>query len=231
MRNIAKLVSLALLVAVTPPLSACNKAEPTPPKSYTSPTSGAPNEAWSRLLRMLWPRLYAQAEPVAKPRTATGDDATDDSAKPGELKGPKKAHNPTDAWNARDVEPKHSVQHRRPRAGQHPASARHRRDAESHKAGQHPKACECRVGRRGRTAVIDEQQSRPGAAQVAQIADRGVPTGNPKQLTGARESASASARRAAAQIPEGGGAHPSAESIAWRPSQNPNELIASSQSI
>jgi hypothetical protein len=34
-----------------------------------------------------------------------------------------------------------------------------------------------------------------------------------------------------AQIPEAGGDHPSAEWIAWRPSQNPNELMASSRSI
>jgi hypothetical protein len=150
MRNIGKLVSLALLVAVTPLLSTCDKAEQTPPKSHVSPTYGSPNEAWSRLLRTLWPRLYARAEPVPKSTPAPGTDATDASAvNPGDLKGP------------RDVEPKPSIQHRRPRAEQHPASTRHRRDAESQKAGhtQHRKACECRVGRRGRTAVIDEQQS------------------------------------------------------------------------
>src|SRR5215470_455958 len=105
MRNIGKLVSLALVVAVTPLLSTCDKAEPTPPKSHVSPTYGSPNEAWSRLLRTLWPTLYVRAAPVAKSTTATGADATDASAaNPGDLKGP------------RDVEPKPSIQHRRPRA-------------------------------------------------------------------------------------------------------------------
>jgi hypothetical protein len=149
MRNIGKLVSLALLVAVTPLLSTCDKAEPTPPKSHVSPTYGSPNEAWSRLLRTLWPRLYARAEPVPKSTPAPGTDATDASAvNPGDLKGP------------RHVEPKPSIQHRRPRAEQHPASTRHRRHAEGHKAGhtQHRKACECRISRRGRTAVLDVQQ-------------------------------------------------------------------------
>jgi len=210
MRNIGKLVSLALLVAVTPLLSTCDKAEPTPPKSHVSPAYGSPNEAWSRLLRALWPTLYVRADPVPVPKPTPGPD-TDGLKGPGE------------------VEPKPSIH--RPRAEQHSASTRHRRDAESHKAGhtQHRKACECRIGRRGRTAVLDVQHSRAGAAQVAQIADRGisVPTRNPKRLT----AVSASAQRATAQIPEAGTAHPSAEWIAWRPNQNPNELVASRRSI
>ena len=123
MRNIGKLVGLALLVAVTPLLSTCNKAEQTPPKSHVSPMYGSPNDAWSRLLRTLWPRLYVRAAPVAKSTTAS------------DLKGPKKEHNAYDAWGTRDVEPKPSIQRRRPRAEQHPASTRHRRDAERQKAG------------------------------------------------------------------------------------------------
>ena len=133
MRNIGKLVGLALLVAVTPLLSTCNKAEQTPPKSHVSPMYGSPNDAWSRLLRTLWPRLYVRAAPVAKSTTAS------------DLKGPKKEHNAKehnakehnayDAWGTRDVEPKPSIQRRRPRAEQHPASTRHRRDAERQKAG------------------------------------------------------------------------------------------------
>ena len=54
MRNIGKLVSLALVVAVAPLLSACNKAEQAQPKSYVSL-----NEAWSWLQRTLWPPTRA----------------------------------------------------------------------------------------------------------------------------------------------------------------------------
>src|SRR5262245_54462365 len=102
MRNIGKLVSLALLVAVTPLLSTCDKAEPTPPESHVSSTYGSPNEAWSRLLRTLWPTLYGRAEPGAKSTTATGADATDArAAKPDYVNGPKNA---AGARKGRDVE-------------------------------------------------------------------------------------------------------------------------------
>src|SRR5262249_35903434 len=99
MRNIAKLVSLALLVAVTPLLSTCDKAEPTPPKSHVSPTYGSPNEAWSRLLRTLWPTLYVRAEPGATP---------------------KNEHDAAGAEKGRDVESERSGERRGPRAEHHP---------------------------------------------------------------------------------------------------------------
>jgi hypothetical protein len=163
MRNIGKLVSLALLVAVAPLLATCNKAEQEQPKSYVSP-----NEAWSRLHRTLWPTQYGEPIPlpVARSTTATHDAIDDGAANPGYLEGPKKEHTAADARER-------SAQRRRSRAEHHPASTRHRREAVQHGPGraQHRKA---RDDRRGRTAVLDVQRSRADAAQVAQIADRGI---------------------------------------------------------
>jgi hypothetical protein len=177
MRNIGKLVSLALLVVVTPLLSTCDKAEPTPPKSHVSPTYGSPNEAWSRLLRTLWPTLYVRAEPGAKSTTATGADATDASAaKPDYVNGPKDEHDAAGAGKGRDVESERSGERRGPRAEHHPAATRHHREAVPHgrARAQHRKAREPKIGGRGRTAVLDVQHSRASAAPVAEIADRGI---------------------------------------------------------
>src|SRR6476660_5588909 len=128
MRNIGKLVSLALLVAVTPLLSTCDKAEPTPPKSHVSPTYGSPNEAWSRLLRTLWPTLYVRAEPGAKSTAATDAGA----AKPDYVNEPKNEHDAAGAGKGRDVESERSGERRGPGAEHHPAATRHHREAVRH---------------------------------------------------------------------------------------------------
>jgi hypothetical protein len=138
MRNIGKLVSLALLVAVTPLLSTCDKAEPTPPKSHVS--RGSPNEACSRLLTTLWPTLYVRAEPGARP---------------------KNEHDAPGAGKGRDGESERSGERRGPRAEDHPADTRDHKEAvtQGRARAQHRKAREPKIGGRGRTALIDVQKS------------------------------------------------------------------------
>jgi len=131
MRNVTKLLSLALVVAVAPLLSACNNSEPTQAKSQASP-----NEAWSRLHRTLWPTQYGQPIPLPVARRPTATEAFDYSAaNPGYSKDLKDLYNAANAWAARDAEPEQSVQRRRPRAERHHAGARHRRDAVRHRPG------------------------------------------------------------------------------------------------
>ena len=106
MRNIGKLVSLALLVAVTPLLSTCDKAEPTPLKSHVSPTYGSPNEAWARLLRTLWPTQYGEPIPLPVARRPSATEAYDYSAaNPGHSKDLKDLYNAADARDARMSKP------------------------------------------------------------------------------------------------------------------------------
>jgi hypothetical protein len=131
MRNIAKLVSLALVVAAAPLLSACNNSEPTQAKSQASP-----NEAWSRLHRTLWPTQHGQPIPLPVARRPTATEAFDYSAaNPGYSKDLKDLHNAAEAWAAREAEPEPSAQRRRPRAEHPPAGARHRRAAVRHRPG------------------------------------------------------------------------------------------------
>src|SRR5262245_31901237 len=132
MRNIGKLFSLALLVAVTPLLSTCDKAEPTPLKSHVSPTYGSPNEAWARLLRTLWPTQYGEPIPLPVARRPSAAEAYDYN--PGYSKDLKDLHSAADAPDTRDVKAEPSVQRHRPRAERHRAGAghpgtRHDRDA------------------------------------------------------------------------------------------------------
>ena len=135
MRNIGKLVSLALLVAVTPLLSTCDKAEPTPLKSHVSPTYGSPNEAWARLLRTLWPTQYGEPIPLPVARRPSATEAYDYSAaNPGHSKDLKDLYNAADARDARDVKAEPSAQRHPPRAECHRAGTghagtRHGRDA------------------------------------------------------------------------------------------------------
>jgi hypothetical protein len=56
MRNIRSLVSLVLVVAAAPLLSACYQAEQQQPKSWTSTTN-----AWLTLEKILWPTYFANA--------------------------------------------------------------------------------------------------------------------------------------------------------------------------
>src|SRR5215831_955936 len=117
MRNIGKLVSLALIVAVAPLLSTCNKAEQEQAKSYVSP-----NEAWSRLHRTLWPTQYGQPIPLPVAKRPTATDAFDYSDDPKDLKD---LYNAADARDARDVKAERSAQRHRPRAERHRAGTRH----------------------------------------------------------------------------------------------------------
>src|SRR5262245_21808142 len=126
MRNVAKLLSLALVVAVAPLLSACNNSEPTQAKSQASP-----NEAWSRLHRTLWPTQYGQPIPLPVAKRPTATDAFDFSDDPKDLKD---LYNAADARDARDVKAERSAQCHRPRterhrAGTRPAGTRQGRDA------------------------------------------------------------------------------------------------------
>src|SRR5262245_21402396 len=128
MRNVAKLLSLALVVAVAPLLSACNNSEPTQAKSQASP-----NEAWSRLHRTLWPTQYGQPIPLPVARRPSATEAFDYSAGyPNDLKD---LYNAADARGARD-EAEPSAQRRRPRAECHHAGTRHRGAAVRHGSGQ-----------------------------------------------------------------------------------------------
>jgi hypothetical protein len=121
MRNIAKLVSLALVVAVAPLLSTCNQAEQEHAKSHASP-----NEAWSRLHRTLWPTQYGQPIPLPVARRPSATEAFDYSAaNPGYSKDLKDLYNAADARDARDVKAERSVQRYRPRAERHRAGPRH----------------------------------------------------------------------------------------------------------
>src|SRR5262245_66099788 len=108
MRNVAKLLSLALVVAVAPLLSACNNSEPTQAKSQASP-----NEAWSRLHRTLWPTQYGQPIPLPVARRPSATEAFDYSA--GYPKDLKDLYSAADARGARD-EAEPSAQRRRRRA-------------------------------------------------------------------------------------------------------------------
>jgi hypothetical protein len=133
MRNIAKLVSLALVVAAAPLLSACNNSEPAQAKSQASP-----NDAWSRLHRTLWPTQYGQPIPLPAARRPTATEAFDYSA--GYSKDLKDLYNAADARDARDVKVERSVQRHRPRAERHragtgDAGTRHGRDAARHRSG------------------------------------------------------------------------------------------------
>jgi hypothetical protein len=136
MRDIGKLVSLALIVAVAPLLATCNKVEQEQPKSYVSP-----NEAWSRLHRTLWPTQYGQRIPLPVARRPSATDAFDYSAaNPGYSKDLKDLYNAVDARDARDVKVERSVQRHRPRAERHRAGTwhagtRHGRDAARHGSG------------------------------------------------------------------------------------------------
>jgi hypothetical protein len=127
MRNIGKLVGLALVVAVAPLLATCNKAEQEQPKSYVSP-----NEAWSRLHRTLWPTQYGEPIPVPVARRPSATEAYDYN--PGYSKDLKDLYNAADARDARDVKAEPSAQRHRPRAERHRAGTghagtRHGRDA------------------------------------------------------------------------------------------------------
>jgi hypothetical protein len=117
MHNIAKLVSLALMVAVAPLLSACNNSEQAQAKSHVSP-----NEAWSALHRTLWPTLYGQKIPLPAARRTRATDAFDYSDDPKDLKD---LYNAADARDARDVKAERSAQRHRPRAERHRAGTRH----------------------------------------------------------------------------------------------------------
>src|SRR6516165_1639607 len=117
MRSIGKLVSLALVVAVAPLLSTCNKAEQEQPKSHVSP-----NEAWSRLQRTLWPTQYGQPIPLPVVRRPSATEAFDYSAaNPGHSKDLKDLYNAADARDARDVKAEPSAQRHPPRAERHRA--------------------------------------------------------------------------------------------------------------
>ena len=127
MRNIGKLVSLALVVAVAPLLATCNKAEQEQPKSYVSP-----NEAWSRLHRTLWPTQYGEPIPLPVARRPSATEAYDYN--PGYSKDLKDLYNAADARDAREVKAEPSAQRHRPRAERHRAGTghagtRHGRDA------------------------------------------------------------------------------------------------------
>jgi hypothetical protein len=140
MRNIGKLVGLALVVAVALLLATCNKAEQEQPKSYVSP-----NEAWSRLHRTLWPTQYGEPIPLPVARRPSATEAYDYN--PGYSKDLKDLYNAADARDARDVKAEPSAQRHRPRAERHRAGTghagtRHGRDAARRGSGY----AQCRKG-------------------------------------------------------------------------------------